>query len=422
MRYRGLIVIALLAGCWSAGAQVLDRVVAVVDSGVILQSELNSQIQFFALNNKVDASSPGVKDQVLQSMVNERLIVAKAIEDSVSVTDEEVQRQMDALIQQRIQQVGSEGRLEEMYGMPLSRIRWEFRDEMRNNLLAQRVQDQKFGGEAVGGYEVAEFFKAYKDSLPRVPEEMEIAHILIKPKPGEKAREAARAEAQIILDSVKAGADFADLARRHSQDPGTAAQGGDLGLVRRGQFVKEFETAVFALEDGQVSGLVETEFGFHIIQLLERRGDAVHPRHILIRIERTKESDSTATALLDSLRVRELAGENFAELAKKYSEDKETNLLGGNLGTVQLEQLDKAWYAAVVNLKPGEISAPTPIPLGSTTAYHIVLVKSRTPAHEMTLDQDYRKLEAMALNMKRMKDYQAWIDELKSKIYWQIRP
>jgi len=254
-----------------------------------------------------------------------------------------------------------------------------------------------------------------------VPEEVELAHIFIKPKPDEAAKAVARTKAQALLDSLKAGANFSDLAKRHSDDPGSAAQGGDLGFVRRGQFVKEFETAVFSLADQQISGIVETEFGFHIIQLLERRGDAVHPRHILVKIERTQSSDSTTIALLDSLRRRALAGENFAELAKKYSEDKETALIGGNLGTAELEQLDKNFYPTVSGLREGEISPPVRLTVGNSYGYHIVLLKQRTPAHAITLDQDYQRIETIALNYKRTKDYQSWLEKLKGEIYWQSR-
>ncbi len=414
------VVMAMLAA-GSLRAQTIDRIVAVVGNDIILSSELNAQVQLYILNNKVDPKTPGLREQVLTSMINEKLIVAKAIEDSVTVTDEEVQQQLDAVIAQRVQQVGSEARLEELYGMPLSRIKREFRDEMRKNLLAQRLQQQRFGDEQIGRYAVEDFYRTYQDSLPRVPDEVELSQIVIKPKYTEAARAVARAKAQAILDSIRAGVDFAALARRNSEDPGSAVQGGDLGFVRRGQFVPEFEAAAFALADSQVSGAVETEFGYHIIQLLGRRGDAVHARHILIRIPRTKESDSTCIALLDSLRGLAQHGASFAALAKKYSENKENNLLGGDLGNWDVNQLDKNIAQAIAGLKPGEISPPTRIGMGTSYAYEIVLLRSRTPAHNMTLETDYHKIETIALNYKRTRDYQAWINELRSQIYWESR-
>jgi peptidyl-prolyl cis-trans isomerase SurA len=411
-----------ILACAAAGlhAQVLDRIVAVVENDPILESELNAQIQFFVLSNRMDPKAPGVRDQVLQSMINEKLIVAKAIEDSVTVTDEEVQQQLETAIQQRVQQVGSEARLEEMYGMPLSRIKREYRDEMRKNLLAQKLQQQRFGTTQIGRYEVEDFFRAYRDSLPRVPDEVELAHIYIKPRFSNAERETAREKMQLILDSIRAGSDFAAMAKRYSEDPGSAPQGGNLGLVRRGQFVKEFESAVFGLGEGQTSGVVETELGLHLIQLIERRGDAVRARHILMRIQRTEAGDSTTIALLDSLRSAALAGSDFGVLAKKFSEDKETNLVGGMLGSQDIDQLDKNWYSTVSSLKPGDISKPEKLLVGSSYGYHIVQLRKRTPAHAMSIEQDYHKIESVALNYKRTKEYQAWLDEIRGKIYWKV--
>jgi len=416
-----LLIFLLCGGALAYGqTQSVDRIVGVVDNDLILESELNAQLQFYILNNKLDPKTPGLKAQVLQSLINEKLIVAKAIEDSVVVTDDEVQQQLESTIQMRVQQFGSEARLEEAYGMPISRIKREFRDEMRKSLVAQRLQQQRFGSATVGRFEVEEFYRTYKDSLPRVPEELDLSVIGVAPKFSNDAKAATHSTLQVILDSLKAGVEFGALARRHSQDAGSAAQGGDLGLVRRGSFVKEFETAVFALAEGQISDIVETELGFHIIQLVERRGDAVRAKHILLRVQRTKESDDATIRFLDSLRLRAIAGESFAELARRYSETKE-NLIGGNLGTVEIDQINKDVYPAIANLKEGEISAPVKIPRGSLYEYQIVWVRKRTPAHVMSLEKDYHKVEAIALNLKRTKDYQAWLEELRGKIFWQIR-
>jgi len=415
----------LLAACTLSAlspAQVIDRIIAVVDDEVVLQSELESQLQFFAMNNRVDPATPGLRDQVLESMITERLIIAKAREDSVTVTDDEVQKQLEAILQQRIQQVGSEARLEEIYGMPIARIRLEFRDEMRKNLIAQKLQQQRFSESSISRREVEKFYDAYKDSLPRVPEEVELSHILIVPSVSDAAREATWARLESLRDSILAGADFADIARRYSEDPGSAQAGGDLGLVRRGLFVKEFEGAVFSLEEGQLSDIVETPFGLHLIQLLERRGDAVRARHILLRMERTPADDDSARTTLAALRERALAGEPFAELAREYSQDEQTRLVGGELGAFEIENLDPELARTITGLEQGQISAPSRITVGSSYGFHIVLVRRRTLAHEMSLETDYRKLEALAMNYKRVQDYQDWITELKKQIYWKVYP
>jgi peptidyl-prolyl cis-trans isomerase SurA len=395
--------------------QVLDRVVAVVGNDVILASDLKAAVQIYAMNNRIDASTPGLDDQVLQGLINEKLIVAKAVEDSVTVTDEEVQQQLDAVIQMRVQQFGSEQKMEDAYGMPISRIKREFRDEMRKNLLAQKLQQQRISSTTVGRYEVEEFY-----SLPRVPEELEMSDIVIAPNFDPEARAAAYKKLTAIRDSIRAGGDFADFAKRYSEDPGSAPRGGDLGFARRGTFVNEFETAVFGLAEGQLSDIVESQFGLHLIQLLERRGDAVHARHILLRIPRSDKGDQAAIAKLDSLRLRALAGESFAELARKYSEGKES-VIGGNMGTAEIDQVNKDILPAVEGLKPGDISKPVKVNEGSGYRYHIVLLRSRTPAHEMSLDKDYHKLEQIALKFKQSKEYQAWVDDLRNSIYWQSR-
>jgi peptidyl-prolyl cis-trans isomerase SurA len=413
-----LALLVVLSAFAAAPAQILDRIVAVIGDEPILESELNAQVQFFVFNNKVDPQTPRLREQVLQGMINEKLIVAKAIEDTIIVTDDEVQQQLDEVIKQRVQQFGSEARLEEIYGMPLSKIKREFRDEMRKNLLGSKLQQQRFGNTQISRREVEEFYRRFKDSLGTVPEEVELAHIYVTPKFSDHAKAEARKKLQSLMDSIKAGVDFSELAERHSEDPGSARQGGELGLVRRGQFVKEFETAVFALKENEISDIVETKFGFHVIQLMERRGDAVRARHILLRMERSQTSDSIAIAFLDSLRDRALAGERFAELAKQYSEDKETALLGGSLGIADLEQqVNRDFYPTIVNLREGEISKPARLGDG----FHIVFMKRRTAAHPVSLTQDYHRLETLALNFKRSEEYAAWIEDLKSKIYWKMR-
>jgi len=185
-------------------------------------------------------------------------------------------------------------------------------------------------------------------------------------------------------------------------------------------FVKDFETAVFAMADGQISEIVETEHGLHIIQLVERRGDAVHARHILLRIERSKEGDEATIRLLDSLRTRALAGESFAELARKYSELRD-NTIGGNIGTAEIDQVNPSFRPAIDTLKEGDISVPVKVPETTGYRYYIVWLRKRTPAHSMSLDQDYHKVEAIALNFKRTRDYQGWMEELKNQFYWQTR-
>ncbi len=409
-----------------SGAQeqaVLDRIVAVVGNEPILLSDVNAQVESYAYSNRIDANTPGLQQQILDAMINEKLILAKALQDTtIVITDDQVTAQLNAMIDQQVRRFGSEKKMEEAFGMPISRMKREFRDQSRKQLLEQAIQQNKFGDIQVSRREVEEFYDRFKDSLPKVPEELELYHIFKIPRVSETSKNAARAKLQRILDSIKAGGDFADFARRYSEDAATAASGGDLGFVRRGEFFKEFEEAVFSLRVDEVSGIVETPVGLHIIQLVERRGEQVHPRHILIKLQRDpSEVDSTIT-FLKGLRDSVLIGHaNFSDLAKRYSDDKESAPLGGYLGQLPSSQFDKSVVDAVKGLKDNDISQPVEVPFEKNNGYQIILLKKRVPEHTMNLNDDYLRIERLATSYKQSTEYQKWITELRKEIYWESR-
>ncbi|MGC8595353.1 MAG: peptidylprolyl isomerase [Candidatus Kryptoniota bacterium] len=409
-----------LSAGYSQMKPVLDKIVAVVGNEIILKSELDYQVQLVAYQNKLNPDDAVLRQKVLDAMINDKLILAQAVLDSITVTDDEVSRQLDQRIQSLIKQVGSEKRLEELYGMSISKIKREFRSEMKKQLLIEKLKQQKFGDLKVSDADVRNFYETYKDSLPEVPEQVTLSQIFIMSKPSAKAKKEAYDLAERILDSLKAGADFATMAKRYSQDAATSASGGDLGWVKRGQFVPEFEQAVFALKPGEISGIVETQFGFHIIQLLERRGELVHPRHILIQIPHLASDDDSIITLLDTLRARALRGESFAALARKYSEDPDTKDLGGDMGTLEVTQLEPSFLQTVDSLKVGQISMPVRVPFGKSYGFHIVYLRNRIPSHKVNFNQDYNRLRMMALSLKQNEAYEKWISQLKKNVYWKI--
>lgn len=416
--------LVLLAGFFlvrvASGQTVIDRIIAVVDKEIITESELAERVSLIALQNKLDASKPELRKQVLDAMITEKLILAQAILDSVEVSDAEVTQALEQQIQNLIRQAGSEQRIEQYYGMPISRIRREFREEVRKQILVQRIRQTRESSILVARREVEEFYETYKDSLPRVPEEFELSNIYISPKPDSALEYRTRQKLQAILDSIRAGGDFADFAKRYCQDV-TAQSGGDLGWVKRGTFVPEFEEAVFALQEKALSSIIKTENGLHIIQLLERRGESVHARHILLRTERGAAADSAAVERLRSLRARVAAGESFADLARRYSEDQETKASGGDLGKVSEEQLEGDFVNVVKNLKEGEISQPSRVSLPATYGYQIVLARKRIPSHPMNLKDDYRRIEQIALYVKRNRLNSEWLESLKKSIFWETK-
>lgn len=416
-----LVMLALFGGlAFGQSKPVLDEVVAVVGNQIILKSELDYQVQLAAYQNKLNPDDPQLRQRILDAMIDDKLILAQAELDSVTVSDEEVGRQLDQRIQNLIAQVGSKEKVEKLYGMSISKIQNEFREDMRRQLMIEKEKENKFGDLKVSPLEVREFYNEYKDSLQEVPEQVTLSHIFIKPKPSKKAKEEAYSKAEALLDSLKHGASFSELAKKYSQDPGSAPDGGDLGWASRGQFVPEFEHAVYALKPGEISGIVRTQFGYHIIQLLKRRGDMVHARHILIKIPVLPSDDDSTVAFLDSLREAAMHGASFAVLAREYSEDKQTKDLGGDLGTVSVDQLEPSFRATVDTMKVGEISAPVKVTAGASYGYQIVYLRDRIPEHKVNLNEDYSRLEKMALSMKQDNAYQKWIAQLKKQVYWKI--
>jgi peptidyl-prolyl cis-trans isomerase SurA len=258
-------------------------------------------------------------------MINDKLVLAQAVEDSVIVSDEEVTERLEQQIQRMVYQVGSQQKLEEVYGMTVNRMKrdFQFRELIRKQMLVQKIQQQRQAQLTVSRREVEEFFAQYKDSIPKVPTEYELSHIYVEPKPDSTVLKTLAAKVQKIIDSLKAGGDFAVFAQRYSTD-GSASQGGDLGFARRGSFVKEFEEVAFTLSVNEISKPVKTQFGYHIIQLVERRGDAVRTRHILFPIEMSQTNDDSAIAQLKRIRTSAMNGESFGYLARKHSEDNDT--------------------------------------------------------------------------------------------------
>ncbi len=412
---------AIVVGLFPLNAQTaIDRIVAAVDKEIITESDLQERVNFVVFQNRLQSPTPELRKQVLNAMIEEKLILAQALIDSIQITDEEVTRALDQQIENLTRQIGSKEHLEQYYGKPIGRIKREFRDDMRKQLLILRVRQAREANIQVSRREVEEFFTAYKDSLPKVPEEFDLSHIFITPKPDSSVELQTKAKLAAILDSLKAGGDFGEFAKRYSNDF-TASNGGDLGWSKRGDFVPEFEEPLFSLKEKEISNIVKTQFGLHLIQLLERRGESVHARHILLKIPKSPASDSVAVQRLRQLRERALKGESFAELARQYSEDQETKALGGDLGRLSTDQLVPEFAEVVKNLKENEICQPHRITLGSSYGYQIVWLRKQMPEHAATLQDDYKLLEQLTLRMKHTRQYIQWLDELKKNIFWEIK-
>ena len=418
-----IILFAIFLSISAYSQEVLDKIVAVVDNEFILKSELEFQTNMLAAQRKIDPSSPELQKQVLNAIIEEKLIYAQANFDSIVVSDEEVTNRINYQLEVFKQQYGSIEKVEQMYGMGIEKIKRELRDEVRKNLMIQKLQEKNFSSIEASRREVETFFNNFKDSLGLIPEKVKISHIFRNPKASSTNKEKYRQFALAILDSIKHGADFAEMAKKYSEDPGSAVQGGDLGFVKRGVFYPEFEAAAFALEPNQISDIVESPVGYHIIEMIERRGESIRTRHILIKIKLDDKADLNTIEFLTSIRdsIMNKFG-TFADFAKKYSEDKETAPFGGELGTFFIGQIDKQLLDAVAKLKEGEIGFPRRIEYSEGNyGYHIVYLEKRIPQHLADLDMDYPEIKKLAEDYKKQKKYSEWIEGLKEKIYWDVR-
>lgn len=417
------VLLIIFSGSYAFSQKEGDRVIAVIGNDIITESDFQYQVQLYARQNRLTEINPFIAQQIFQSMLTNKIILAKAEQDSIIVTEDEVLRELDQRLKGMIAQVGSEEKLIEVYGMPLPKIKQLLKEELQKSMKIERLKRKKFqGGIKVSDKEVNEFYKTYKDSLPEQSDEFELAHIIVSRNVSEAEKTAAKNIALELLDSIKDGKDFSELAKKYSGDSMSAIQGGDLGYAKKGTFVKEFEETVFNLKPGEVSGIVETQFGYHIIKLNEKQGDKVRSQHILIKFPKLESSDFETIAFLKELKSRINSGQiTFDSAAKEYSEDLTTKLKGGYIGLIPVEQLDSISIEALSSLSPGQISDPVRIGNDDQYGYEIYKLIKQVPAHKLVLPADYEKIKNYAISFKENKEMDDWILQMKETIYVDIR-
>ena len=407
----------------STAAQVVDQIVAIVGDEIVLRSEVEQFAQVAAAQLGISLrTNPRRVQQLwnesLQGLIDQKILLNRAEEDSVVVSDRDVDAALDQQIESIIQRAGSKDEVERLLGYPVRRLRRDYRDEVKKRLLVERIQSEKFRDTSVSRREVELFFATYEDSIPPLKEAAEVSHILLEVNPGEEALRAARDRIDRIHVEVLAGADFATVAREKSDDPGSAPSGGELGLIERGSLVRPFEEIAYSLAPGEVSGVVETGFGFHIIKMIERRGERINVRHILaVPVASDKDEDRTRLELRQ-VRTRILEGEEFETAALDFSDDPEVQFNRGDLGWLELDALSIPQFREVIDsIQVGKISLPFRTPFG----YHILRLNDRRAAGHVTLDEHWAEIENLALIQKRNRVYRNWLSSLREEIYIEIK-
>lgn len=408
---------------------VVDKIIAKVDNYIILKSELERQ--YLDVLSRGEYLGPNGRCTILESIVVSKLMAAKAEIDSVVVEEEMVQRDLSMRMNMMIQRFGSEEMIEEYYKKSIAEFKDELYDQVKEQMVVQTMQQTIVEGIKVTPSEVKRFFKSIpKDSLPYFSTEVTLGQIVKKPGVSEEEKESIRNTLLKVRTQILNGeTSFEEMARQYSEDP-SGPRGGFLGWSKRGDMVSEFEAAAMRMKEGDISMPVETEFGYHLVQLLERRGNEYNSRHILIRPKHTQKDFDQAYAFLDSIRSRILSDSiTFQSAAKRHSDDKETAGSGGFIlgetgaPRIATSDLDANLFFTIDTLKVGDITKPIRFTMpDGKDALRILYYRDRIRPHQANLQDDYQKIQMAAMQAKRSKVLDDWFNEARLEVFIDIDP
>jgi peptidyl-prolyl cis-trans isomerase SurA len=428
------VLMVLIVCSYSVNAQeTADKIVAIIGRNrIILQSDIEQQAQ------QARQQDPRFNDSskcfLLQQMILQKLLLEQAERDSVSVTDEDVEGQLENRLRYFINMYGSKEKLEQISGKTIYQIKEENRDAIREQMVAEKVQGTILEGVKITPAEVEAFYKKIPvDSLPYFPATVEVGQIVIDPPVSQEMNDYARAKLEgIRKEIVEDGKSFETMAGIYSQDPGSRDNGGRYdGVTRTGPWAAEFVAAVFKLQNGEVSPIVKTKFGYHIIQMIQRKGDEADIRHILIRPELTTGDFQKSLHTLDSVRTLLVSGKmSFQEAVGKFSTDEAAKRTGGMIadpstGVTELDmtKLDAGMVLMLDTLKQGDYSAPHIFLTDQhEQSCRIVYLKGRTVPHKANLKDDYSRIQEVAIAQKKTKRMQQWVANKLPSYYLKIAP
>lgn len=433
LRFLLMLVSCCAASQAFAQVQNADRIIAIVGRNrIILQSEVEQQMAQVRMQ---DSTSDGdsLRCEITRQMILQKMLVEYAERDSLLVSDEEVEGALDNRIRQYTMMYGSKERLEQAAGKTVYQIKEENRDYTRESMMAERAQAQILQNVRITPSEVKQFFdRIPTDSLPNFPATLEIGQIVIEPAVSPELDQYAKNKADTIRKQIVTdGANFEVMAGIHSEDPGSRDNGGSLGTISREGLVPEFAAAAFRLQNGEISPVVKTKFGYHIIQMVQRKGDEAEIRHILIRPERTSIDFNKALAKLDSIRAQLITGKiNFQEAVGKYATDEMSKRTGGMItdpqtgsSRLQAGQLDPSLVLMIDSLGEGSYSQPHVfVTQTGERACRIVFMKTRIAPHTANLTDDYAQIQEVALQQKKSQKMQQWIISKSPTYYMKIDP
>lgn len=426
-------IIALVTICntnsYAQQSQVIDKVVAVVGSNIILQSDIEEQYIQYRMQGGVKGSASSIRCEILEDQLFRKLMLNQAELDSITVTDEQIDSEVERYVRYYVSQLGSIEKLEKYYDKNIAEIRDDLHEQLKEKQLMEEVQRSIVSGVSATPSDVREFYRSIpRDSVPMVSAQFEIAELVKKPPITLDEKLAVKNELYDIRARILKGERFSTMARIYSEDPGSANKGGELGFQGRGDYVPEFEAAAFALKDGEISEVIETEYGFHIIQLIERRGDYINVRHILRTLKVSPEALQQAYDELDHIAslIRN-DSITFDEAVKTYSD--EADKVNGGLLVNELdgstmfaaEDLDQQVSVVINRLQVGEVSDPVPMKTSDgKDAYRLLIIKKKTTPHRANLKDDYALIQQWTMQKQRQDAINKWIQAKSSKAYVKI--
>ena len=417
-----------LCGSMLSAQVTVDGIAGVVGNNIVLNSDVEQQLlQYQAQGLEVDAA---LRVQVLEDLLFQKLMLHQAVLDSVVVTENEVFNEIDSRINNFILQLGSEDQLESYFDKKIYEIKEEMFEPIENSLLIQRVRYDITSAVTITPSEIRSYFSTFPiDSLPTVNEEVEVAQILKLPPPSASAISETKKKLDKLKERINKGESFGTLAILYSEDPGSSRNGGLYTSIKRGMFVKEFEAVMFSLEEGEVSEVFKTEYGYHIAVLEERRENEVDIRHILMSPKISPIDLNNAKELLIEVRDSILNGELlFEKAALTHSDDKTTKFNGGklinsNTGTSKFEiaHLEQGVNFAIENLEIEAISDPIYLKMeDGKEAYRMFILLDRKELHQVNLIDDYKKIRDLALESKKDESIEKWIAKSLEKTYVRV--
>lgn len=432
LKYYIILLLSLFQLVTYSQENLIDKVVARVGSENILLSDVEEEYAYTKTSKpQLDETA---KCEILKNIIAQKIIVYQAKLDSVEVKDEEVETQLNYRFESILRQMnGDEAFFKEYYGATVDEMKDRFRDDQKQKILAERMQGKLIDKVSITPKEVTEFFNSIpQDSIPYLSSEVELGEIVLKPVVNAEEREKARIKANDIREKILKGEDFGELAKKYSVDVESAKRGGDLGFAKRGVYVPEFEAAAYTIDIGETSELVETEFGFHIIQVVERRGNNIKVKHILISPEITSADRLLAKNKLDSIRnLISLDSMSFEEAVKRHSlkampsysnNGRIKNQSTGN-NYFDTKDLDPDTYFAIDKLEINGLSKVLELKdLKGEKMYRLLKLYHKSKPHKANLKQDYDKITFFAKESKKNKYFSEWIDDKMKKSYIKIDP